>query len=122
MIFDLYDIFQNIRIREVAGKADRARELASGMDSRIDTLERRVAMLLMTSEALWTFIKRHHDLADADLVALLKEIEAKVRQPDGRAVQEEARACPSCGKVLQKTTGACVYCGHKADPTPFAMR
>ncbi|MFA7331768.1 MAG: hypothetical protein WC326_11925 [Candidatus Delongbacteria bacterium] len=119
MFFDLYDIFQNIRIRGAEHKADRARELAGDLDERVETLERRVAMLLMTSQALWDFIKRHHDLTDADLLAQLKEIEAEAGRPDGKAVKEAIRNCPACGKTLQKTTGTCLYCGHKADLLPF---
>jgi hypothetical protein len=119
MFFDLYDMFQDIRIRGAAQKADRARDLAGDLDERAETLERRVAMLLMTSQALWEFIKRHHDLTDADLIAQLKEIEAEVGRPDGKAIKEAIRTCPACGKTLQKTTGTCLYCGHKADVVPF---
>lgn len=115
MFFDLYDLFQDIRIRQVGHQARRARDLAGDLDARLEDLERQLQMVKATSEALWTFIKRHHDLQDADLVQELKGM-ATLRE---EAVLEAARPCPVCGKVLQKSTGSCLGCGHKADPTPF---
>lgn len=123
MVFDffsLYDLVQNQRIHAAAHKAEQARDAADDLEARVETLERRLAVQLMTSEALWSFIKRHHGHEDDDLVDALKEIEARIGQLDDMAVKEATRPCPACGKTLQKTTGSCLYCGHKADPQPFA--
>jgi hypothetical protein len=118
MFFDLYDLFQNIRIREASHQARRARDLAGDLDTRLEELERQLLMVKATSEALWTFIKRHHGLEDTDLVNMLKE-QASQREQE-LALEEPVQHCPACGKALQKSTGSCIYCGHKADPAPFA--
>jgi hypothetical protein len=122
MVFDffsLYDIVQNRRIHAAADKAERARDAADDLEARVETLERRLAVQLMTSEALWSFIKRNHGHDDDELVEALKEIEERIGRLDGMAVKEATRACPACGRTLLKTTGTCLYCGHKADPQPF---
>jgi len=120
MFFDIYDIFQNIRIREASHQARRARDLAGDLGGRIEALERQLDMAMMTSEALWTIIKRHHGLSNDDLAALVKEIAAREDDPELQAAAERARPCPQCGKALQKSTGSCLYCGFKADPEPFS--
>jgi len=123
MVFDffsLYDLVQNRKIHAATHKAERAREAADNLETRVETLERRLAVQLMTSEALWSFIKRHHGHDDDELVEALKENEARIGQLDGMAVKEATCACPACGRTLLKTTGTCIYCGHRADPDPFA--
>lgn len=120
MFFDIYDIFQNIRIREASHQARRARDLAGDLGGRLEALERQLDMAMMTTEALWIFIKRHHGLSNEDLAKLMKEIAAREESLEAQAAAEKARPCPQCGKALQKSTGSCLYCGFKADPEPFS--
>lgn len=115
----LYDFYQNGRIRRALSVAERADEKSEDLQARVDELERKVELLLMTSETLWSLLKEKHGWRDEALLERIREIDLQDGKLDGRVAKTSPTRCPACGKTIQKTARTCIYCGLKLPPAPF---
>ena len=74
-------------------------------------LESEVERLLMITEALWSFIKDHHNLEDKELFEKIIEIDAKDGKVDGKVSASGPKNCPQCDRILPRKKPFCMYCG-----------
>ena len=74
----------------------------------------------MITEALWMLLKAEHGYTDKVLADLIKEIDLRDGNLDGRVAKSLARACPSCGKPISKKHPFCMHCGKAVQIEPFA--
>jgi hypothetical protein len=115
----IYDLYQNGRISDARIKAESAQRGAQNAQTRIAELERKVDLLLLTSEALWTIIKGGQNISDQDLIDKIKFIDLQDGKPDGKVAKGSSQKCPECGKKAQSSSGKCLYCGHYVGRAPF---
>ena len=71
-----------------------------GEEQRTERLQDEVDRLKAICEALWSFIREHHDLTEADLTARVESHKKR-----------GGETCPRCGRVMSRTHGRCLYCG-----------
>lgn len=71
-----------------------------GEEQQTEKLREEVDRLRAVCQALWSFIREHHDLTEEDLKARVSEQK-----------QKQGETCPQCGRVMSKTHGKCLYCG-----------
>ena len=119
----MYDVIHGISIQSQAMAADinasAARRTASGAKRQVLELEMKVEKSLMVCEALWEFVKRHHNLQDSDLVELVRKIDLKDGKEDGKVSKTKPLKCEECGKTIQRGKNKCMYCGHTQDAGMF---
>ena len=99
-------------VRETSCTAGSALASAELMQSEIERL-------LMITEALWSFIKREHNLTDADLIRMLAQIDARDGRIDGRVAATPPAPCPHCQRISAKNRPTCIYCGSPIIASPF---
>ena len=90
--------------------AERAGEKARSAAEEVAALRGQVDRLQMVCEAMWTVVKRHSGLEDAELARLVEEIDLRDGRLDGRSARA-ARSCGKCGRVVSVRTSVCIYCG-----------
>lgn len=96
--------------------ASQARADARDAQTKVEAMQHDIERLLMITEALWLFIKTHHDYTDKDLIKVISEIEQRDRQlPKHQPVQ-----CPECGRANSGKQAVCIYCGKELPKDPFA--
>lgn len=71
-----------------------------GEEQQTERLRDEVDRLKAICQALWSFVREHHDLTEADLAA---RVEAQKNR--------QGETCPKCGRVMSRTHGRCLYCG-----------
>lgn len=74
-------------------------------------LKQEVERLLMISEALWGFIKEHHDYSDEDLQKKILKIDAADGKVDGKVKASGPKKCIECNRTLPRKKSFCIYCG-----------
>ncbi len=85
----------------------------------LELMEGDIERILMLTEALWSFIKREHNLTDADLVRMLAEIDARDGRIDGRVAATPPVPCAYCNRISAKNRPTCIYCGKPVIASPF---
>ncbi|HMS56569.1 MAG TPA: hypothetical protein PKA27_14340, partial [Fimbriimonadaceae bacterium] len=64
-------------------------------------------------------LKTRFDLTDAELVAMIEEIDASDGVRDGK-FKGVAATCPNCQrKLVTRSRIRCVWCGHELPKTAF---
>lgn len=96
-----------------------ARRTAGSAITSVDLMEADIERILMITEALWSFIKREHNLTDADLIRMLAEIDARDGRIDGRVASTPPTPCPHCSRMSAKHRPTCIYCGKPVIASPF---
>jgi hypothetical protein len=73
-------------------------------------LKERVEKLTQVCEALWGFIRKHHQLNEEDLIKSIEEI---------KSADEIRENCPTCGRIMNLNQNRCLYCGTQGTINSF---
>lgn len=117
---------ENLKARQISGEseADRA---ASRTRALNDEVQGRVERLVLVTEAMWELVSQRTELTVADLVAKVREIDARDGRQDARRGPIEgapAVRCPSCQAVVPPGKSVCQFCGAtvpEAEADPFRV-
>jgi hypothetical protein len=90
--------------------AEKAESVSRRNAAEVDLLTRRIERLVLVNAALWTLIQRHLPLREADLSAMVAELDAQDGKMDGR-LGGPPRPCPACGKPVAARSQRCCVCG-----------
>ncbi len=99
--------------------AQEARRASASAQTSLDLMQGDIERLLMITEALWSFIRREHNLTDADLIRMLAEIDARDGRIDGRVAATPPVPCQYCNRISAKNRPTCIYCGKPVIASPF---
>ena len=97
-----------------------AKAAAREAKTESDLIRHDINRLLMITEALWTLLKKQCGYNDADLAALITEIDLRDGRLDGKTDTQSMVTCPSCGKTNSNRRPMCIYCGKALPVIPFA--
>jgi hypothetical protein len=112
MFFDLFDLYQQGKIREARETAETARDQAQQLRDRISKLERRSDQLALACQALWEMLREERGLTDNDLIARMQQIDLRDGAADGRMTPMPVE-CPQCKRRSNSRRDECVYCGAR---------
>lgn len=103
---DLYDHYQNKRIRE---NKDESRTEFSQKRDRIYYLEKRIDKLNIFCVALSELLEEL-GVGKEKVISKVEEIDLRNGKLDGK--YEETVSCPECDRPSSTTKKNCVYCGE----------
>jgi len=106
---DLFDIYQQGRIRQAQGVAERAADKTAQVQTHIQDLERRLDRLTLASQALWELLRAHGGVTDAHLMAKMQEVDLRDGREDGK-ITPVVKVCPKCHRNSHSRRLHCVYC------------
>jgi hypothetical protein len=92
-----------------------ARQVATELDLTKAHLER----LMMICEALWTIIKKQHDLEDKDLMDYVAQVDMQDGKLDGKVAKQAPPKCQECGRTSSRQSMICIFCGTLVERGPF---
>jgi len=83
----------------------------SNVMAHLRDLTREMERLKLLNQALWELLRARFDLNDADLEAVIHQVDMRDGVEDGR-MTTTALKCPSCGRVSSSKHWKCLYCGQ----------
>jgi hypothetical protein len=107
---DFYDLSQNRAIAGAAKAASSAQSKASSLQEEIQVIHKRIDRLKLVCNAMWEMIRDNTSITEDDVLAKVKEIDARDGLVDGRH-SPSASNCRNCGRTVQKGQEKCQYCG-----------
>lgn len=114
MIFDLWDIVQQIQINEAnrtAGYAkDSSRSNSDRIHNEVQRLEAKIDTLAIISQAMWEILREKTGLTEKDIEAKIAEIDIRDGRQDGKITGKPTQ-CPACDRPTHTRLKACPYCG-----------
>lgn len=114
MIFDLWDIVQQIQINEASRTAGYAKDTSRSNSDRIhqevQRLEAKIDTLAIISQALWEVVREKTGLTEKDIEARIAEIDIRDGRKDGKITGKPTQ-CPACERPTHTRLKACPYCG-----------
>jgi len=105
---DLYDLFQNARIKESKLRAGQANARADNNEHTIRGLQHQIDHLSLVCQAMSELLSQV-GLSKEMLVAKIQELEKKDTQ------NKPSITCPACQRTLAPRHAMCMYCGAKVD-------
>jgi hypothetical protein len=75
---------------------------------RLSALEHRYERMQLVMVALWSLLKEHTGLTDADLKRFMHAAEAVASDIHGNPA---VMNCPHCHRIIRKSATTCVWCG-----------
>jgi hypothetical protein len=87
-------------------QANTDQRLTSTTD-RVTALEHRYERMQLVMLALWSLLKEHTGLTDADLKRFIHNAEASGANSPGVAIM----TCDSCHRIIRKSATRCIWCG-----------
>jgi len=114
-MFDLWDIYQQIRIRDLDNRVDRI-EGAPTTDglarSEVVRLEEKLDRLALIARAMFEL----SGISEEKLTAKVLEIDLRDGQNDGR-MSPTPKRCPKCNAMMSPKFGRCLFCGQRDELT-----
>jgi hypothetical protein len=114
-MFDIWDIYQQIRIRDLDNRVDRI-EGAPTTDAlardEVVRLEEKLDRLALIARAMFEL----SGIAEEKLTAKVLEIDLRDGQNDGR-MSPAPKRCPKCDAMMSPKFGRCLFCGHRDELT-----
>jgi hypothetical protein len=111
---DLWDVYQHVQIASATATADSARQTAETTHQKtvreISRLEAKIDGLSLISQALWELARERMQLTEEDILAKVKEIDARDGRVDGR-IGGLPGECAQCRRPTHSRQTACMYCG-----------
>lgn len=84
---------------------------ANRVTGELATLRMDLSRMSLICQALWEMLERKLGVPEAELLALMNEIDLRDGKQDGR-ITRYAMRCPSCQRVCNSTHQRCMYCGQ----------
>lgn len=109
---DLFDLYQQGKIREAREQAEAAQNETARMAAQLRNLQRRTDTLALACQALWEILRERADLTDSDLISRMQAIDQRDGSADGRMTPMPVE-CPSCHRRTNSQRGECIYCGGR---------
>ena len=121
MIDLIWDLFQHGQIKTLQDgrvaqlERERAQDTKTeDIGDRLAQLEQKHEQLKLVTLALWSLLRDHTGLREADLRKYVEQIDLLDGKRDGVAsAPTEKVKCPGCERTVLATSASCVYCGTK---------
>lgn len=107
----LFDIYQQIAIRQAVEKVEQAKTAVDGLRNEIRILSNRCDTLALVCQALWEILREEAGMDDERILKKMQEIDLRDGVADGKITGKPV-ACPSCGRTNNTRRQTCIYCGH----------
>ncbi|MCX7871996.1 MAG: hypothetical protein N2487_01775 [Verrucomicrobiae bacterium] len=107
----LFDIYQQIAIRQAVEKVDQAKTTVDRLRDEIRVLSNRCDTLALVCQSLWEILKEQTGMDDAQILKKMQEIDLRDGVADGK-ITGRPISCPSCGRTNNTRRPTCIYCGH----------
>jgi hypothetical protein len=108
---DLFDIFQQFRIKGIESTADRASEKASNAAVDVRMLQQKVDHLSLICLAMWEMLEENGYSKD-QLFKKIERIDLKDGKRDGK-IAAIVTYCDDCGRKVNTRHMNCFYCGAR---------
>jgi hypothetical protein len=105
----MWDLIQHFQI---SNARDEAREDAERVESK---LNEKVERLSLACQAMWELLREQHVLTEEQLMAKMREIDARDGELDGKITVDIVR-CPSFGLKTFTDERRCRGCGGAVKP------
>ncbi|TVP16082.1 hypothetical protein [Shewanella sp. KCT] len=115
---DIYDIFQNFRINDLAREAGQAKSHARANEVSLQGLQDQIDHLSMVCLAMSELLEEIGFNKEM-LVAKIQEIDLRDGKLDGKFTP--AIHCSGCGRKLAPRHVTCLYCGAKVKSDSVAQ-
>ena len=93
------------KVTQAHALAKKAQEDSQRTQVAIEELKKKISLLSLINQSLWTIISEHLELDNDVLAEKVKELEEKF---SGNA---PPLPCASCGKPIHITKKRCIFCG-----------
>jgi hypothetical protein len=104
---DLFDpVLGGSQIAGLTGLQANTDQRLTSTTERLTALEHRYERMQLVMLALWSLLKEHTGLTDADLKRFLHNAEATANSP-GAAIM----TCEHCHRIIRKSATRCIWCG-----------
>jgi hypothetical protein len=105
----MWDLIQHFQI---SNARDEAREVAERVESNLDD---KIGRLSLACQAMWELLREQYGLTEEQLMAKMREIDARDGELDGKISVDIVR-CPSCGVTTFTDERRCRGCGGAVKP------
>lgn len=109
MLDFLWNASQDAQQHETQRQVAKSEETALDAKARVTLLEHKLERLTLVTEALWEIVKHETGRKDADLIAIMTDLDLSDGKRDGKHRRPAAK-CHQCGKVFQRAHARCMYC------------
>lgn len=109
MLDFLWDAGQDAQLHETRRQIAKSEETAIDAKAKTTLLEQRLARLTLVTEALWEIVKHETGRKDADLIAIMSDLDLSDGKRDGKH-RQPAATCHKCGRIFQRSHARCIYC------------
>jgi hypothetical protein len=111
-----FDAFEGVGpMRDVPGVGKGAssstNRIAHETRTEVRDLKFQMERLILLNQALWELLRTRLNLTDADLEAMIHEVDMRDGVVDGKITSQPVR-CPTCGRVSNSRHAKCMYCGQ----------
>lgn len=113
LIFDIWDVYQQGHIIRAANMAEAAKRDTAHTDARLHNevlrLESKIDGLALICQAVVEILRDRGGVAEAEIIAKMKEIDDRDGRSDGRIVGKPTK-CPKCHRPSHTRQRVCMYC------------
>ncbi len=100
--------------------ASTARDAQLATERAVMPIESRIDSLELACAGLWELLKTKHGYTDEELVAAVREVDARDGAIDGRMKPAAREGCPHCKRLLlTKKSLRCNWCGGELGRSPL---
>ncbi len=107
------------RSNEAINASTSASRAAAQVRTQNEALQRDVEKLFMITEAFWEILKDRHGYTDEHLGEMIRAIDMRSGQLNGKGRKQQNPACPKCQRTLIGKQSVCLYCGTEVFRDPF---
>lgn len=95
-------------------------DVSLATEAAVMPLQERVESLELACAGLWELLKFKLGATDDELIAAIRDVDARDGTVDGKITPDPARSCPKCGrKALVRRSAKCAWCGADLGAAPF---
>lgn len=109
MLDFLWNAGQDLQQHETRRQLEQNEELALDAKAKVTLLEHKLQRLTLVTEALWEIVKHETGRKDADLIAIMTDLDLSDGKRDGKHRRPAAK-CHQCGRSFQRAHARCMYC------------
>lgn len=90
----------------------------NSLTSDVAHLKHHLGRLMLLNQALWELLQQKMGLSEAELLALVEQIDLRDGKADGKLTEHPLR-CPKCTRVNSSRHQRCLYCGQEFEGDLF---